>query len=75
MEILSENKNEILLKEFYKLWLSRAYYNGFYRIKDLAMKTKIIKIYRKKGKRYISLTEKGKQFIVKLNELEELYKS
>ena len=72
-QILSKFKNYRAERhKFYEESKKFSYYNSFYRIKDRLIENGLISVKKYKGKKYISLTKKGKQVYEKLIELNNI---
>jgi len=69
-QVLSKFKNFKSEKhKFYEELRKFSYYNSFYRVKDRLVEQDLITIKKFRGKKYISLTKKGKTLYEKLIEL------
>ena len=59
---------------FYKKLNEFSYYNAFFRVKGYLLEKGLIRITRKKGRKYINLTKKGIDIYNKLVEIEAMIK-
>ena len=70
IQVLGKFKNyRAERRKFYEELMKFSYYNSFYRIKGKLLEYDLINIKSFRGKKYISLTKKGKKICEKLNEI------